>query len=76
MKCNNCIALRSDEGYECYATEWWCAVGEEEIEFADGSIGCLRRSKEKIKRDMKRYGKLENNAFDEECKHFLEYLTN
>lgn len=75
MKCNDCVALCSDEGYECYATEWWCAVAEEQIEFADGSVGCLRRSKEKLERDMKRYDELECSEFAEECKCLLEYLS-
>lgn len=76
MKCDNCIALYSDYEYERYATEYYCAVGEEIIEFADGSAGCLRKSKEKLKRDIKIQDELEAQAFVEECKCFLEYLDN
>lgn len=50
MKCKNCPALLEDCGEY---TEYCCGLGEEEIEFNDNSIGCMRKSKEKIKRDLK-----------------------
>ena len=74
MRCDCCPAARDDSGYEHDATEYWCAVGEEEREFADGSVGCLRRSVEKLKEDMKIQSDLECEAFAEECSSFLEFL--
>ena len=74
MKCENCIALRNDSGYEHDATEFWCAVGEEEIEFSDGSIGCMRKSVEKLKRDMKMQDEIETEAFVEECERFVDFV--
>ena len=74
MKCDHCIALRNDSGYERDATEWWCAVGEEEKEFADGSVGCNRKSIQKLKRDIVTEDKIEERAFVKECRNFLEYV--
>ena len=74
MKCEDCIALRNDSGYEHSATEFWCAVGEEEFEFADGSIGCKRRSVEKLKRDIEAQNKIEKEAFIEECVNFVNWV--
>jgi hypothetical protein len=75
MKCEYCIALRNDSGYEHSATEFWCAVGEEEIEFADGSIGCMRRSIQKLKRDIEIQDKIEQEAFAEECGNFIDWIN-
>ena len=75
MKCEHCIALRDDSGYEQYATDWWCAVGEEEIEFADGSIGCKRRSIQKLKRDIETQSKIECEAFAKECGRFVDWVN-
>lgn len=74
MRCEECIALKDDSGYEHSATESWCAVGEEEREFADGSVGCMRKSVEKLKRDMKMQAEMENQAFAEECGRFVEFM--
>lgn len=74
MRCDSCLAAKDDSGYEHNATEFWCAVGEEEREFADGSVGCLRRSVEKLKQDMKIQSELECEAFAEECGKFLEFI--
>lgn len=75
MRCEHCIALIDDGGYERDATEWWCAVGEEEVEFADGTIGCKRRSIDKLKRDMETQIKIEEEAFVKECDDFWEFAT-
>lgn len=75
MRCEHCIALKNDGGYEHDAEEYWCAVGEEEIEFTDGTLGCRRRSVEKLKRDMKVANELECEAFAEECGRFLDFLA-
>ena len=74
MKCEHCIALRDDSGYEHNATEWWCTVGEEEREFADGSIGCARRSIQKLKRDIAAQNKIEQEAFTKECESFMDWI--
>ena len=74
MRCDCCPAARDDSGYEHDAEEFWCAVGEEEIEFKDGSIGCRRRSVEKLKADIKEASDLEVEAFVEECGKFLEFI--
>mgnify|MGYP003301849014 CR=1 FL=1 len=74
MRCEHCIALRDDSGYEHNATEWWCAVGEEEIEFADGTIGCKRRSIQKLKRDIEIQNKIEQEAFIKECGSFVDWV--
>lgn len=74
MKCENCIALRNDSGYEHNATEFWCAVGEEEIEFADGSIGCKRGSIQKLKRDIEAQDKIAEEAFVQECDSFIDWI--
>ena len=74
MKCEHCIALRNDSGYEHSATEFWCAVGEEEVEFADGSIGCGRRSIQKLKRDIEIQNKIEEEAFVQECGSFVNWV--
>ena len=74
MKCEHCIALRDDSGYEHNATEWWCVVGEEEREFADGSIGCTRRSVQKLKRDIDAQNKIEQEAFAKECDSFMDWI--
>ena len=74
MKCENCIALRDDSGYERDATECWCAVGEEDIEFADGSIGCKRRSIQKLKRDIDIQNRIENEAYVKECEKFIDWM--
>lgn len=63
MKCEYCIALMDDSIYGHEATEWWCGVGEGEREFADGSIGCNRRSIDKLKRDMKHKYSLDDEWF-------------
>lgn len=74
MRCEHCIALRDDSGYEHNATEWWCAVGEGEIEFADGTIGCKRRSIQKLKRDIEIQNKIEQEAFIKECGSFVDWV--
>lgn len=74
MKCDICPALQDDSGFEHSATECWCALGEEPIEFADGSEGCNRKSVEKIKRDMKLQAEVENEAFAKECGEFMNWL--
>ena len=74
MRCEHCIALRDDSGYEHNATEWWCAVDEEEIEFADGTIGCKRRSIQKLKRDIEIQNKIEQEAFTKECGSFVDWV--
>ena len=76
MRCDGCIALRNDSGYEHDATEFWCAVGEQEREFSDGSIGCMRKSIEKLKRDMKIQDAIDTEAFAEECGRFVEFIEN
>lgn len=75
MRCDNCIALKNDSGYERNATEWWCAVGEEEIEFADGTIGCKRRSITKLKKDMEVQDKIEEQAIIKEYEDFVDFIT-
>lgn len=73
MKCKNCIASRSDGDY--YSPSYWCAVGEkEEIEFKDGSIGCRRKSIEKLKKDIKDTSELEEQLFLDECEKFIEFM--
>lgn len=74
MKCENCIALRNDSGYEHSATEFWCAVGEEEIEFADGSIGCKRRSEQKLKRDIEVQDKIAEEVLAQEYGSFVDWI--
>lgn len=70
MKCDNCLALICFENdCDCY-----CGVGESIYEFADGSLGCHRRSKEKLDRDFKRECDFIQKVFAEECKQFVEYV--
>ena len=70
MKCECCDALVDFENNYVY----YCAVGEEQREFADGSLGCSRRSKEKLKKDLKRENELILKSFAEECKYCVEYF--
>ena len=74
MRCDCCPAARDDSGYEHSATEYWCAVGEEDVEFKDGSTGCRRRSLTKLDKDIKIISEIESKAFVAECKSFLEFL--
>jgi len=74
IRCIGCVASRSDEGYEHSATEWWCAVGKETIEFADGGLGCHRRSVGKLQKDIKIQSKIESKAFAEECVRMFEFF--
>jgi hypothetical protein len=71
MKCINCPAL-CREGYE-YPEEY-CFLGEEDIEFKDGSIGCHRKSISKIKRDLKIAREIDAEAFAYEAGRMVKYF--
>lgn len=75
MRCECCIALRCDTSYEYGDVDCWCAVGEEEIEFTDGTIGCRRRSINKLKKDIETQRKIEEEAFVKEAEAFYEFTV-
>lgn len=72
MKCDNCYALLQ-EGYEY--PEYYCGLGEYEVEFADGSIGCRRKSVSKIKDDLKTQRELEEPIIIEQMGDMANFFS-
>lgn len=70
MKCNGCDAL-IQEGFEY--PEDYCGLGEELKEFNDGSVGCNRKSVNKIRKDLEIARKIDNEAFANECGRMVEF---
>lgn len=70
MKCDNCPA-QFKEGYEYPG--YYCGLGEEDREFYDGSVGCNRKSRNKIKKDLEIVRKIDNEAFAYECGKMVEF---
>ena len=63
MKCVNCPAMQGSDD------DFYCVFNMESIEFQDGSVGCLKRSKT-IKRDMEEC----NKEFAKECGNMFEFF--
>lgn len=72
MYCKHCPALV--EPYNIYEEEEYCALYEDEREFLNGEVGCLRRSVKKIESDLKNRWSKQAREYAEECEKFTNYM--
>lgn len=74
MKCEDCPALSDNAGYEHSADDWWCDLGEDMESGPSDDFGCMRRSLEKIKRDLKIAHEQDSKAFAQQCAEMVAYF--